>query len=240
MTAKIKYYIAGAPVAIGKSVDDLQILLEETDKKTDAFILNTLKPYWRKEILPVYLAGTRLFIGLVIGFTLLDFRVASGLVIAPLFFLGALTYFAQHVFTPAHSVKSAGLKMLEVVADKILILPVAFYSLIVYSEALLFLIILLEIINATISLLASENGISLGQTIFTKSKTSLQYLVFMAIVATWPLAPNFIFIGLLWLSLLFMAISIIFKLIAIRMHYEASHSKDLQHAFREKGIIQAH
>jgi len=225
---------------LGKSVDDLQELLEVSEQKKDVVILRAIRPYWRKEILPKYLTFGRLAIGATIAFMLLDFKVSSGLLIAPLFLAGAVTYFIENVAGTNADKKTMLEKIVEPLANRMLVLPVLFYSLIVYNETLLFLIILLEIINGIVSLFAIDQHISLPKNIFTKSKMTVQLVILVGVLALWPYSPNIIFVGMLWISLIFMAISIIFKVVSITLHYETAQPKNIQYAFGEKRVIEAH
>lgn len=239
-----KEYLTAVPLVVGKSIEDLESLLQTADRKKDTAILSVVKRYWRKEILPQYLAAMRLVIGAAVAFMLLDYRVDNGLFIAPLFLIGVASYFIQQVLVADAASKTLFEKIIEPMADQMLILPVMFYSLIVYNEALLFLMVLAEIINATVSLFALDNHLHLGQNIFAKTKMTLQSLVFLVALAFWPATPNMVFVGILWLSLIFMAISIIFKAVSIIFHFQRQHAtakpQTIQHAFGEKRIIEAH
>ncbi|MGH7239995.1 MAG: hypothetical protein ACREHG_08005, partial [Candidatus Saccharimonadales bacterium] len=52
--------------------------------------------------------------------------------------------------------------------------------------------------------------------IFGKTKMVLQSVAFVAILLFWPHEPHPFFIALLWISLGFLVMSIVFKLLKIR------------------------
>lgn len=219
-------------IRIKQHVNDLAQTLSAIDTKKDQLVLDALKPRVGQVIASRYLVAVRIGAGLVLAFALANFRNYSGLVIAPLFLAGAVTYLLGQTDASANPDSVA-----NALANRVLLLPVMFFALMSQNAYLFFLLMLLEIINGIVSLFAIDNHIALLRDIFAKSATTIQLAVFLAILALWPAQPALLFVLAIWLSLIFMIISITMKVITIRMHYEAKKSANLQHAFREKGTI---
>lgn len=229
LTYKNIFYNYASPAAVKREVADLEVFLEKTNKQKNHLVVDVVGGHKLANAPVRYLIIARIAIGIALCFTLLNFRHDSGMIIAPLFLIAGLLYFTQQAFT-----KTAVTAM-----DSLIILPVLFYALITYNKTLLFLVIFTEIINGLIWLFASENNISLKNTVFSETKISLQYAVLGAATLFWPASPNVVFVALLWIALIFMIISITIKTIEIKSHYEARKSENLQHTLGQEGGVKA-
>ena len=239
ITIKARKGLDHAVLTLGKSVDDLEILLESANKQKDRLVFDFIKTRWPRHITPNHLTVARMFIGMLLGFLLFNFKHDSALLILPLFFTGALTDLLDGVVARGFHKETVFGQIFDPIADRALLIPIFFYSLVSYNRPLFFFIIVLEIVNALISVFSMGKNISFGPNIFGKTKMVLQSAAFIGILLFWPREPNLFFIGLLWLSLIFMAISIIFKLITITVYYETGSHKNLQYPFGQKRIIKA-
>ena len=103
--------------------------------------------------------------------------------------------------------------ILDPIADRILILPIAVYSL-YYSEKWLLLVLLLtEIISGGISLFYREKTKDAKSNIFGKTRMVMLSFVFVAILVFWPTPPSLFFIDVIWVSLIFSYLSIFVRVI---------------------------
>ena len=105
--------------------------------------------------------------------------------------------------------------MLDSTADRILILPIAIYSLYSSQKWLLLFLLLMEIINAIASIFYKSKEIYLESNIFGKTKMVLMCVVFIVILIVWPNQPSYIFIDILWLSLIFSFLSIFTRILEL-------------------------
>ena len=106
--------------------------------------------------------------------------------------------------------------MLDPIADRVLIFPIAVYSLFFSHRWLLLLILFLELVNAIISTYSHRKNSFIESNIFGKIKMLLHSVVFLAILMYWPKEPISFFIYLLWISVLFMIISLYIKLLQVK------------------------
>lgn len=235
-----KEYFVAIPLTVGKSIDELQLMLENVDSKKDQLLLDVLKTYWSSKILSWYLVGIKMCMGATIFILLLDFKISSGMLIAPLFFFGAMAHFIEKITPGLHQQTgkpSPFEQIISPLADRLLMLPIIFYSLVMVSRPLLFLILFAEIIHAIISLMAVDKNVPASRNIFMKAKTGLQFVMLLGILAFWPAPAHIIFVGGLAVSLIFMAFGIIFNGITISLNHEARTPKNIQHAFGQEGVI---
>jgi len=233
---KIFYnYFQNVPVK--RELHDLQAFLETANEKKDHLVADVVGPHKLANASSPKLIISRMLIAAILCFALADFRQDSGLLIAPLFLVAGVLSFTQQSFADKLRGKNTVIEIMAAIADKAVILPVLFYSLITYNKTLLFLLLFAEIINALVSLFALDNHMRLKRNIFSETKTSLQYLVLGAAALLWPASPNVLFVAFLWLSLIFMAIGIIVKTIEIKSYYEARKSAHLQHTLGQEGGV---
>jgi len=212
--------MAGATWHFGEDfIADLKNMFEAVNVKKDQLVLDAIiKPYWPESITPNHLTLVRIVIGAALFILLFNFRIESGLIVLPLFFIGILTDLLDGVIARGMDKETALGIFLDPVADRILLVPIAIYSLLGPSALLLVAFLFFEVINAGISLYADSRNVSLGTNIFGKAKMFLQSVVFMGILLFWPMAPNIFFIYLLWLSMALLLMSLYAKIVQLKAH----------------------
>lgn len=226
-------------IQIKEEIKDLEVLLGQLDEKKDRWVLDFTKQHWHSQIIPNWLTAGQIGIGALLLLAVFNLRIDNGLFLAPIFLAGALAYFLNQALAKESGHQTAFGKIANPIADRILTLPIIFYSLISYNKTLFFLLMLTEIINALISLYALDKPIVIKRTIFAKSKTTLQLIILAGVLVFWPHSPNVFFVAMLWLSLIFMVISIIFKVMAATSYLYVKNPKNLQHPIRQERGIKA-
>lgn len=229
-----KGYLGTVISTVRTSTDNLQASLETANAKKDRLVFDAIKSWWPAQVTPNHLTLVRIIIGAWLFFLLFNFKNDTSLLILPLFCLGALTDLLDGVIARGFNKITKFGEITDPIADRILLMPIMFYSLVSYNRPLFFVIILSEIINGIISLITMGKKMPLGSNIFGKTKMFIQSVAFIAILVVWPRNPGTFFMGLLWLSLIFMAISIIFKGMQILVYYETKYAHYLQYPFRQK------
>lgn len=203
---------------------DAEAYLETLNRQKDELLFGFIKKYWPRQITPNHLTIVRIGIGLALFYLLFFVREENSIIILPLFFAGILTDLLDGAIARCLKMETRFGIIVDPVADRIIIIPVAIYSLLA-NPLLLSIIVTTEIINAFISLLAMGKKIFFGSSIFGKVKMFLQSIVFLAILVFWPSSPNVVFIYLLWLSVGFMVISLSHKISILRQYY-LTHAKN--------------
>lgn len=199
-----------------KIINNFQTFLEKADSYRDKTLFVFIKPYWPRKIIPNHITFIRIIIGILLFILLFFFSIEDKSLIMWLFVFGALTDFIDGpVARGTNKVTELG-AMLDSTADRILILPIAFYSLFALHKWLLLALLLTEIINALFSLFYKSKEIYLESNIFGKVKMTLLSVVFIAILFFWPKPPSLIFIYLLWASIPFSFLSIFSKLLELK------------------------
>lgn len=208
----------------GKIYDMIDILyntksfLEKMNQTKDQFLFIFIKKYWPRIVTPNHLTYARIVIGVLLLILLFVFKKSNGFLIMPLLILGALTDLFDGAIARCFNMETKKGAMLDPVADRVLIIPIAIYTIMNY-KFLLFSLIFLETINALISFFVQGKKIFFGSNIFGKTKMVLQSLVFVAILLLWPRNPNLFFILILWISAACFVVSIIFKIVEIKSYY---------------------
>lgn len=195
-----------------KIFDGLKSFLEKIDRFRDEALFVFIKPYWPHKIIPNHITIVRIIIGIFLFISLFYYDNNNGWLIIPLFFVGIITDLLDgSVARALHKETKLG-AMLDSAADRILIIPIAVYSLFSSNKLLFFVIIVIEVINMIISLVASAKNIFTQSNIFGKIKMVLQSVVFLGILIFWPQTPNILFIYILWASVIFLIASIYLKI----------------------------
>ncbi|MEK7562669.1 MAG: CDP-alcohol phosphatidyltransferase family protein [Patescibacteria group bacterium] len=199
-----------------KLIINLQLFLEKIDSYRDKILFVFIKPYWPRKIIPNHITSIRIFIGVLLFVLLFFFSVENKTLIMSLFIIGALTDFIDGpVARGTNKVTELG-AMLDSTADRILIVPIAFYSLFNFHKWLLLALILAEIVNAIFSIWYKSKEIYLESNIFGKVKMTLMSIVFIAILIVWPHLPPQLFAYLLWLTIPLSLLSIFSKIMELR------------------------
>jgi phosphatidylglycerophosphate synthase len=140
------------------------------------------------------------------------FKIENKVLILSLFCFGALTDLIDGpVARGLDKVTEFG-AMLDPVADKMLIMPIAVYSLFYHHKWLLLSLILIELSNALVTIFYKSKKPYLESDIFGKTKMFFLSISFVGILFAWPLSPFQFFINILWLSIPLSLFSIFIKL----------------------------
>ena len=194
---------------------DLKSFLEKADGLRDKVLFIVIKPYWPRNILPNHLTAIRIIIGITL-FVLLFYENSNKILIISLFCIGAVTDLLDGSVARALNEETKVGAMLDSAADRILIIPIAIYSLFNSHRWLFLTLILMETINALVSIYGNGKNIFIEANIFGKIKMVMQSVVFAAILVFWPDPPNIFFIYILWISVAFIIVSIFFKNLYIK------------------------
>lgn len=193
----------------------LKYFLEKLDHYRDEVLFVFIKPYWPRRITPNIITTVRIIIGVVLFVLLFFFKIEDKVLIVSLFFFGALTDLLDGSVARGKNMITELGAMLDPVADRIMIIPIAVYSLFGPHRWLLLVLLLIEVANALVSIYYTTKKVYLESNIFGKTKMVMQSLVFVAILVVWPNSPPLFFIALLWLSVGFTLLSIFSKIMEI-------------------------
>lgn len=209
-------------------LQEAEAYFQKINRQKDEFLFRFIEKYWPRQITPNQLTVARMAIGALLFYLLFFVRNNDGIIIIPLFLVGILTdLFDGAIARCFHSESHFG-SIADPIADRMIILPVALYALL-QNPLLLVVLITSEILNALTSLMGAGKKIFFGSNIFGKVKMFLQSVVFLAILAFWPSSPNIFFVYLLWLSMVFMAMSLSHKFSAIRNYYVKKSAEKYSH-----------
>jgi CDP-diacylglycerol--glycerol-3-phosphate 3-phosphatidyltransferase len=196
-----------------KVLDKFGAFLEKLDSYRDRFLFIFIKRYWPRKVSPNQITYIRVIIGIVLFILLFFFGIENKLLILSLFCIGVLTDLIDGPIARCLDKVTEFGAMLDSTADRILIFPIAFYSLYTSQKWLLLFLILAEIINAIASIFYKSKEIYLESNIFGKTKMVLLCAVFIVILIIWPDAPATFFTDILWISLIFSFLSIFSRII---------------------------
>lgn len=190
--------------------------LEKIDGYRDKTLFVFIKPYWPRKIIPNYITSIRILIGVILFILLFFFSIENKALIVLLFAIGVLTDLIDGpVARGTDKVTELG-AMLDSTADRILIIPIAVYSLLKAHKWLLLILLLMEIINVIFSIYYKSKEIYLESNIFGKTKMVLLSIPFFALLAVWPSLPPQFFIYMLWSTIPFSFLSILIKLLELK------------------------
>mgnify|MGYP001566719931 CR=1 FL=1 len=134
-----------------------------------------------------------------------------------LFFFGALTDLLDGSVARGKNMITELGAILDPVADRIMIIPIAVYSLFGPHKWLLLVLLLIEVANALVSIYYTTKKVYLESNIFGKTKMVLQSIVFVVILIVWPKPPSQFFISFLWASIIFTFLSILSRLSELKL-----------------------
>ena len=193
--------------------------LENLDSYRDKFLFLFIKPYWPKAITPNHITYVRVAVGIILFVLLFFFDIENKALILSLFCFGAITDFIDGpVARGTDRVTEFG-AMLDPTADRILIIPIAFFSLIHSNKWLLLAIILIEVLNGLFSLYYRSKEMYMESNIFGKIKMVILAVVFVVILIIFPSSPPAFFIYMLWLTIPLSFLNIFSKVLEL---YETS------------------
>jgi len=203
--------------------EDLKFSLEKIDLYRDKVLFYFIKPCWPRFILPNHLTYLRIIISVSLAVLLFYFNFVNKVVIIPLFALGALTDLFDGSVARGLDKETDFGAMLDPVADRMLILPIAVYGLYWQHRWLLLVLLITEVIHGAISLFYKSKLAHAKSNIFGKTRMVLLSVVFAVILVMWPSAPNILFIDLLWLSLVFSLLSMLTNLLELKKQGQIKH-----------------
>lgn len=198
-------------------LNDFKSALEKINTLRDEVLFLFIKPYWPRKIIPNHITYVRVVIGITLFILLFFFRIEDKLLIISLFFIGALTdLFDGSVARGTDKVTEFG-AMLDSTADRILIIPIAVYSLFGLHKWLLLALLLTEILNALTSIYYKSREIYLESNVFGKTKMVFQSVAFVVILIAWPDAPSMFFIYILWSTIFFSFLSMFSRISELKL-----------------------
>jgi CDP-diacylglycerol--glycerol-3-phosphate 3-phosphatidyltransferase len=199
-----------------KSLDKLTAFLEKIDHYRDEFLFLFIKPYWPRKIIPNYVTSIRIVASIALFVLLFFFGIENKALIVSIFCIGVASDFIDGpIARGTNKVTELG-AMLDATADKMLIVPIMFYSLFHIHKWLLLILIMTEIINAIASIFYKSKEIYLESNIFGKIKMTMLSIVFIVVLIIWPRAPSLFFIDVIWLSLPFSFLSIFARILELK------------------------
>ena len=198
---------------MNKFIRDLKLFLEKIDHYRDEALFVFIKPYWPRKITPNVITTARIIIGVLLFALLFFFKIEDKILIISLFFFGALTDILDGSVARGKNMVTELGAILDPVADRIIIITIAVYSLFEHHRWLLLVLLLTEVVNTFVSIYYTTKKVYIESNIFGKTKMVMQSLVFIAILIVWPNLPPQFFIALLWLSIVFTILSIFLKII---------------------------
>jgi len=194
-------------------ISNIQKFFEKLDYYRNELLYLFIKPYWPRWILPNHITWIRVLFGILLSVLLFWFGIEDKVLIVSLFCIGALTDFIDGpVARGTNKVTEFG-AMLDSTADRILIIPIAVYSLFSSHKWLLLILLLTEILNTIVSILYKSKEIYMESNIYGKVKMVLQSIVFVVILFAWPHSPFQFFIDILWLTIPLSLLSIFARLV---------------------------
>ena len=191
----------------------LKISLEKLDKLRDQILFGFIKKFWPRRITPNHLTYLRLIISVILFVLLFYFGVENKTLILTLFITGILTDLFDGSVARALKMETNFGAMLDPIADRMIIIPIAIYSLLTSHRWLLLSIIILEILNGLVHLYQQSKNIFTSANVFAKVKMVLQSIIFAIILITWPKPLSLFIIDILWLSVITSILGIFFKII---------------------------
>ena len=199
-----------------KLFEDFKGFLEKLDHYRDELLFLFIKPYWPKNFTPNKITWIRVGIGVVLFILLFFLGAEDKILVLSLFTIGVITDMLDGSVARGKDMVTEFGAMLDSTADRILIIPIAVYSLFSLHRWLLLILILIEVLNAFVSIFYKSKEIYLESNIFGKTKMVLQSIVFIVILIIWPNLPSQFFIYMLWLTIPFSFLSMTAKALELQ------------------------
>lgn len=200
---------------MNRFIGNLKFFLEKLDYYRDEALFIFIKPYWPRKITPNIITTVRIVIGVLLFALLFFFKIEDKILIVSLFFFGVLTDLLDGSVARGKNMVTELGAMLDPVADRIIIITIAIYSLFGPHKWLLLIILLIEVVNVFVSIYYKNKKMYFESNIFGKTKMVMQSLVFVAILVVWPNSPHRFFINILWLSIAFALLNILYRILEI-------------------------
>ena len=197
----------------------IESFLENLNKLRDRLLFAFLKQHWPRKITPNHLSYARLGIGVALFIFLFILGIENKALIVSLFFIGIFSDLLDGSLARATNQMTTFGAILYPTADRVLIIPIAVYSLLSTSAWLLLFLIITETVNALFSLYYNSREIYLESNILGKTKMVILSVVFVGILFFFPASPQPIFIAALWLTIPISFLSIYSKILDLRKSY---------------------
>ena len=196
----------------------LKSFLEKVDTGRDQLIFTFIKKYWPRFILPNHLTILRIILAILLIVLLLK-GFQNRVWLIAIFSVAALLDLFDGSVARALNKKTQIGAFLDLLADKILILPIAIYTLVQYYFWLLCFLILPEIISG-LGLIYYRVKKRLTQvTIFAKTKMVFESVAFAIILLNFPSSPPQI-------SIIFLYIAVVFAFLNLILNFLVPRPKD--------------
>ncbi len=192
-------------------IKGLESFLTRLDSYRDQLLFLFIKPFWPRRITPNMLTWVRIVISVGLFVLLFFTDTHEKSLILWLFIIGVLTDLLDgSIARGLNEVTEFG-AMLDPVADRLLLVPIAIYGLLAHQKWLLLALAISELINAISAMHYKSKEIYKESNIFGKTKMVIQCLVFIDMLVVFPHAPGVFFIVLLWLSVIFTFFSVLYR-----------------------------
>lgn len=195
-----------------KILQSIENILKKLDYYRDEFLYIFIKPYWPRFITPNQVTWVRVFISIVLFILLFFFKIEDKTLIITLFCIGVMTDMIDGSVARGLNMITEFGAMLDPTADRLLILPIAVYSLYLHDKWLLLALLLFEVLNALVSIFYKSKLVYMESNIHGKTKMVIQSIVFVAILVVFPNEPHWIFIDMLWFSMIFTILNVFIRL----------------------------
>lgn len=188
---------------------ELKSFLEKIDGLRDKMLFNFIKEHWPRWILPNHLTIIRIVLAILLIYLFLN-NFQSRLWLIIIFLVASLLdLFDGSVARTLNKVTRLG-ALLDIVADKILILPIAVFILIEDHFWLLFYLILPELLSGLVVIYYKAAKRVIQANIFGKTKMVIECVAFALIILfNFPDSPSQFSIILLYFGVLFAFLNLI-------------------------------
>jgi len=197
-----------------KALAWLKSFLEKIDYYRDRVLFVFIKRFWPRWITPNQLTWARVFLGIVFFVLLFFYGIKNKTLILALFTVGAFSDMLDGSVARCLKKETRFGAFLDPLADRLLLAPIAFYSLYEGNRILLLAIIMAEITNALASVYLESKNIFVQSNIFGKTKMLIQSIVFIVFLIVWPKPIPLFFVYVLWVSVIFTVFSVFLKIAA--------------------------
>lgn len=195
-----------------KSLELLKSSLERIDYYRDQVLFVFIRKFWPSSIAPNHITWVRVFLGAALFVLLFFYGIRDKALILSLFIVGAFSDMLDGSVARCLKKETKFGAFLDPLADRLLLAPIAFYSLYQENKIVLLALIIAEIANAFASVYLESKNVFVQSNIFGKTKMLLQSFVFAAILIVWPQSIPLFFTQILWLSVIFTVLSVFQKI----------------------------
>lgn len=194
--------------------------LEKIDHYRDRLLFLFIKRYWPRSILPNHLTILRIILGILLIILLL-FGFKNTVWIIVIFGVAAiLDLFDGSVARALNKTTKVG-AVLDSLADRVLIWPIAVFILIFQHFWLLVILIVPELFNAGLYLYCTvKKTMKLKANIFSKVKMVIECIAFALIILfNFPNPPSRLPIFLLYIAICFLLMDLTYKVITFKKQF---------------------